>query len=93
MEDNKYDITTIEQILNVVNDKNIDVLLNDFAKYLVVYKGAINAVREAKPLETKNKRNSEIFQSSFLWIDDGVSELTGLMITEKETGKQKYTKF
>lgn len=89
----QYEITNLEQILNVVNDSNIEHLINDFAKWLIFYHEAIKSCREQNPKETEGKSNFEILQCAFLWTDDGKSELTGCIMTNSKTGEVTRTEF
>jgi hypothetical protein len=84
---NTYEISTLSQICNLVNDDNIELLINDFAQWLIYYNEAIKAVREKIPNDTEKLKNTEIAKCKFVWTDDGVNELTGVITIDKETGK------
>ena len=85
--DKTYTIKTLNQICNIVNDDNIELLINDFAQWLIYYNEAIKSVREKIPNDTKNLKNIEIAKCNFVWTDDGENKLTGVVLTENETGK------
>jgi len=56
MEDTKnktYTIKTLNQICNIVNDDNIELLINDFAQWLIYYNEAIKSVRAKIPNDTE----------------------------------------
>ena len=82
-----YTIKTLNQICNIVNDDNVELLINDFAQWLIYYNEAIKAVREKIPNDTKNLKNMKIAKCDFVWTDDGKNKLTGVILTENETGK------
>lgn len=89
----QYDIETLEQILNVVNDENIETLVNDFAKWLIFYHETIKQVRKDNPKGTEGKRNFDILQCSFLWTDDGETKLSGCIMKDSKTGETNKTDF
>lgn len=92
-ENKTYTITTLNQICNIVNDDNIELLINDFAQWLIYYNEAIKAVREKIPNDTEKLKNIEIAKCDFVWTDDGKNELTGVILTENETGKTTKVDF
>jgi len=85
--DKTYTIKTLNQICNIVNDDNIELLINDFAQWLIYYNEAIKAVREKIPNDTEKLKNIEIAKCDFVWTDDGKNKMTGVILTENETGK------
>lgn len=87
-----YNLEKVSQFLDVVNDDNIEVLINDFAKFLVMYNNSINAYRKELPKETEYKTNLELLSAEFVWTDDGVSELTSVKLHNKSTGEIKKLK-
>lgn len=82
-----FEISTFSEVCNIVNDENIDLLINDFAKWLIYYNELIKRVREENPKETKNIINSKILKSTMIWTDDNKSELTGVSLKTIETGE------
>ena len=44
-----YNLEKVSQFLDVVNDDNIEVLVNDFAKFLIMYNNSINIYRKELP--------------------------------------------
>ena len=87
-----YNLKTVSQFLDVVNDDNIEVLLLDFAKFLTIYNNSIKAIREGLPKETEGKTNLDLLQSMFIWTDDGISEITEVKIENSKTGEIKTIK-
>ena len=45
------------------------------------------------PNETKNLSNSQIANCKFIWTNDGVNKLTGVLFVEKETGETTKVNF
>ena len=84
-----YNFSNISQMLDVLNDDNIEVLVEDFAKFLILYNNSIKKVKELHPNETNGKTNLEILNAEFVWTDDGVSELTSYTITNTKSGLVK----
>jgi len=82
-----FEISTLSEVCNIVNDENIDLLINDFAKWLIYYNELIKRVREENPKETKNIVNSKILKPTMIWTDDNKSELTGVSLKTIETGE------
>ena len=87
-----YNLEKVSQFLDVVNDDNIEVLVNDFAKFLIMYNNSINIYRKELPKETKGKTNLEILSAEFIWTDDGVSEFKEVKIHNKKTGEIRKIK-
>lgn len=81
-----YNFSNISQMLDVLNDDNIEVLVEDFAKFLILYNNSIKEIRKQYPKETNGKTNLEILNAEFVWTDDGVSELTSYTITNTKSG-------
>lgn len=87
MEPKRYEINTLEKLINVANPDNIDKLSIDFLVWLshIVY--FTKEVKEKNPEETKNKTNYEILQSTFVWIDDGKNDFIGVSLKNTTTGE------
>jgi hypothetical protein len=83
-----FEIKTIDQFLNVVNDENIDLILKDFIVFVHYINEVVKKAKEANP-DLKDKLTSELMSSSFLWTDDGVNELKKVITTIKETGEKQ----
>jgi len=87
-----YDISTLSQILDIVNDDNIELLITDFAQWLMYYNETIKKVRKENP-DLNKIENTKIIGCNFLWTDDGVSELTGVIIKNNESGETTKVDF
>jgi|688.fasta_scaffold37606_7 hypothetical protein len=87
-----YEISKLSQICNIVNDDNIDLILSDFGLWLRFYNSAIKKVRKENIKGLKKLTNSEIAKATFNWTDDGVSELSAVHFTSKETGETTKVK-
>ena len=87
-----YNIDNLSQICDIVNDDNIELLINDFAQWLIYYNGVMAKVRKENP-ELEKKQNSKIAKCNFLWTDDGKNELTGVIVKNKKTGETTTTRF
>jgi len=87
-----YDIENLSQICDIVNNDNIELLINDFAKWLIYYNGLMTKVRKENP-NLEKIQNSKIAKCNFVWTDDGKNELTGVIVKNKFTGEQTTTLF
>lgn len=85
-----YNISTISELLDIVNDDNIENLTIDFATWLHAYLGIMNEVKKLNPSQTKGLRNSEIASSSFVWINDGKNDLKSITITNEDESKELF---
>lgn len=83
MEHKKHELTTIADILEVVNEENIERFLADFGAFLFSSIQIINGIKSLNP-ELKDKKPSEIGHSKMIWTDDGKNELTAITIYDKE---------
>jgi hypothetical protein len=83
----RYEIDSLDKLINLVNSKNFDTLVEDFIVWLHVVNDTINIMREKYPEQTKNKLNTEIFKFSFIWIDDGKSGLNSINFHNIDTGE------
>lgn len=86
MKNKTYNFETISQMLDVVNDDNIQVLGEDFFKFLIFYNNSIKAVRKELPKETEGKTNLQILSAEFVWRDDDFSQLTEVKLINKGSG-------
>lgn len=81
-----FEISTLSQICDIVNDDNIELLINDFAQWLIYYNEMIKQVRKENP-NLKDIENTKILGCNFVWTDDGVNELTGVIIKNNKSGE------
>jgi len=87
MTNKTYEFDNISQMLNVVSDGNIEVLCEDFVKFLILYNETIKQVREKHKELAEGKSNIEIMNAKFVWTDDGVSEIKGYEIKNTSSGE------
>lgn len=87
----KYEITTIEQLINICNSKNIENLMTDLTLFLDYKNKVIDKIKESNP-ELKDKKSSEIMKPIFIWIDDNKNTLDGVQIKNLDTGEITYIK-
>jgi len=71
----EYEVTNFKELCDLVNEGNVDVLAEDLKIWLKSYSSTIESVRKAYPKETKDKKNTEIAEGSFIWVDDGKSDI------------------
>jgi len=82
----KYEIETLEQLVNIVNDENFEVISTDFVLWLNYMNQTFKQVKEHNP-ELKDAANSDIAKVVFVWNDDGIIGLHKAQIRVKETGE------
>jgi uncharacterized protein YaeQ len=83
--DKEYEIKSFDDLCNTVNSENVQRLAIDTAQWLINYQHTISQIRELHPKETKGLSNTEIAKGSFIWIDDGKTDVKGIRITTKES--------
>lgn len=83
----RYEINSLDKLLNVANKENINRLSIDFLLFLNTHVNQIEAIRKQYPKECEGKTNQEIATGSFIWIDDGKNDLTGVTFKDKDTGE------
>ncbi len=88
-----YEISTLEQLCNVVNDDNIELLLLDFAQWLCYYNEVIKKARVEHKKETKGLSNTEIAKANFVWTDDGENKISGVTMKNAKTGEVVSKKY
>ena len=69
----RYEIETIQQLVNVSNVENFERLSVDFLLWL----NYLNHIKAKQDIEVEK----------FIWIDDGKNELKKTQITNKKTGE------
>jgi hypothetical protein len=82
-----YEISTLQQLLNVINDDNAENIATDFALWIISYNLHISEFRKQYPELAKGKTNTEIADCEFIWKDDGENGLTGSRVKCNETGE------
>jgi hypothetical protein len=87
----EYEIETIEQLVNIVTPENEQRLGIDFLLWLNHVNHTFVKIKENHP-EYKNKLNSEIAKTKFIWVDDGKNDLLNIKLKSKETGEIKNIK-
>lgn len=78
----KYDINSIDDIANCVDDENLERFIKDFHNVLKIYLICVKAGRK-----DKKQKNSEILKPDFTWIDD--KEYNIIFVPKKEKIKMK----
>lgn len=81
MKPKEYKIETLDDLANVVTTENADRLADDVRLWLKGIAEIFEKVRETVPDETKDKKNSEIAEAKFIWVDDGGNENLGLNVS------------
>ena len=83
----KYEIKTLKQVCNIVNNENIENLSICFVQWLYSYNAAISEIRKKHPELTDGKLNTEIVEGWFDWIDDGKTDIPRYEIINGDTGE------
>lgn len=86
----KYEIETLEQLVNISTTENFERLATDFLAWLH-YNNIIFEEYKKNP-EYKDKLNSEIAKVKFIWIDDGKNELKNVQLKNTTTGEVTIVK-
>ena len=89
----EYEINSLERLLNVANVENFERLTIDFLSWLHHYVSVIDSMRTKHPELCKDKVNTEIMGSKFIWTDDGIVGLTSASIINTKTGEKTTTNF
>ena len=92
MKPKEYNVETIEDLLDLVNDDSLNTLPIDIANWLFSYNVHIKSIKKQIP-ELKNKKNTEILKGSFTWVDDGNTNLLGVELTNSDTGEVRNIEF
>lgn len=85
---NKHEVKTFEDLLNLVTTENHERLVKDLSKYLLMYAEFTSIARALSPDETKGKTNTQIFNSGFVWVDDGKNDLLSIEVDGQEVYKK-----
>lgn len=78
MEDNKYEINTLQDILECTNLDNLDNFIKDFSVFLKAYHNTKNLIS----FLGKEKVDELMKSTKLVWIDDGKHDYT-LELQEK----------
>lgn len=76
----QHEINSLEDLCNLVTEKNAEQLAEDVKIWLISYSSFLSILRTKHPKETKGKKNTEIAAGGFVWVDDGENKLTGINI-------------
>lgn len=88
----KYQITTLQQLTDLITEENFMNLSLDFFAWLTYHKNLVVKLKETHP-EYKDKKASEILTSTFVWLDDGKSgEIKKVTTHNTTTGEIKEIK-
>lgn len=89
---NTYEIDSLERLINVANEENFERLIVDFSFWLAYTINLAEKMRKSNPEKHKDKLTTEMFDSKFIWTDDGVSGVTSVKLTNKSTGQVQLHK-
>lgn len=81
----KYEIETLEQLINITTPDNFERLSIDFLLWLNQVNQTFAKLKERE--EYKDKINSDIAKVKFIWIDDGKNELKSMQLKNTTTGE------
>ena len=83
MEPKEYRIVTVSDIVDIVTPENIDNFLIDLKSFIQSTQNLCFIAKKIDP-DLTGKKNSEIGEAVFNWIDDGKHEDTGGLRVEYE---------
>jgi hypothetical protein len=81
----KYEIETLEQLMNITTPENFERISVDFLLWLNYATETFAKMKERE--EYKGKMNSDIAKVKFIWIDDGKNELKNVQLKNTTTGE------
>jgi hypothetical protein len=81
----KYEIETLEQLINITTPDNFERLSIDFLLWLNQVNQTFAKLKERE--EYKDKINSDIAKVKFIWIDDGKNEMKSMQLKNTTTGE------
>ena len=81
----KYEIETLEQLVNITTPDNFERLSIDFILWLNQVNQTFAKLKERE--EYKDKINSDIAKVKFIWIDDGKNMLKSMQLKNTTTGE------
>lgn len=84
----KYNIDSLEKLINIGNKQNAQNLLIDFSQWYLCVIDMAEAIRQRHPEEAKKLTNYELLKPSFVWIDDKKHEMKGVKIINENTGEE-----
>lgn len=90
MKNKKYEIDTLEQLVNITTPENFERLSVDFLLWLSYVNNIFAELK--KQTNYKGKLSSEIAKTKFVWIDDGKNEVKSIIFKNTTTGKIKIIK-
>jgi len=82
----RYEIDSLERLVNLVNKGNIDRISIDLLIWLNYLVDFVDKFR-AENTKLKEKSSWELFRPTFTWIDDGKNEIDHVRITNDKTGE------
>lgn len=83
----RYEIDTLEKLINTASLENFDRISPDFLLWLHYTLTVIDSIRKKNPKKFKNLSNYKVLKSSFIWVDDGKNELTHFIAKNTDTGE------
>lgn len=82
----RYEIETIEQLVNISTTENYERLGIDFLLWLNHINQTFAKIKENHP-EHRDKHNSDIAKVKFIWIDDGKNDIKNVQLKNTTTGE------
>lgn len=90
----QYDINSFERLCNIINEDNFESLTTDLVMWLSYHVRHMKHLRQVLPKKyTKDKTNWDLGKSSFIWIDDGKSDMKFIQIKNQLTGEVSTVEF
>ena len=82
-----YEITSFEQMCNILNNENKFDLLISFCECFDYYTTYVEQYREEYPKMSEGVTNFELFKFSFNWTDDGENKISDFKFQNSSTGE------
>ena len=86
MKAKQYEFKTLSQIADAVTDENVSDLAQCLVQWLFHYNIVIGEIK-SKNKDLEHMLNSEIAEPTLIWTDDGINEVTGIIVRNKDSGE------
>lgn len=83
----RYEIDTMDKLVNVATKENYGRLAKDLLLWLYTSIDMFDRLRAKHPELANGRTNSELANVSFNWVDDGKNDLKDIVLKNNITGE------